>query len=429
MREKKKANLFVASLPILFVIVALILGNTIFSIRMEAILLISVAFSAAIAYGLGYSWDEIQVGMMDRIAASMPAILTMLCVGGLIAAMIFSGIVPMIIYYGMELISPKFLAATAFIIVALVSTVTGSSWASAGTVGVAMIGIASALGVSLPVVAGTSMTTEFTTPESIVLLSSQLKEMYNFNILLLLPPSLIVFGAVKKWPTIPVLVIATLVSMVMGSLIQGLDFADACTAIIKGFDVTMLGYEGEVLPEIIQLLNRGGINAMGPTAILGFIAMAFAGVMNVTKFLEILLTSILKSVKSERGLMFASSIVAMILGVSTGSVNVTLVVTGEMFRGEFVKRRLHPANLSRICEDIGTTFLAIVPWSSNGIYMQSTLGVMAAAYAPWAIVNYAVVLIGVVIAITGIGVRRLTDEEYEEYVKELGLEDSEGIIA
>lgn len=61
--------------------------------------------------------------------------------------------------------------------------------------------------------------------------------------------------------------------------------------------------------------------------------------------------------------------------------------------------------------------------------MQSTLGVMAAAYAPWAIVNYAVVLIGVVIAITGIGVRRLTDEEYEEYVKELGLEDSEGIIA
>ncbi len=485
MREKKKASLFVASLPILFVIVALILGNTIFSIRMEAILLISVAFSAAIAYGLGYSWNEIQDGMMDRIAASMPAILTMLCVGGLIAAMIFSGIVPMIIYYGMELISPKFLAPTAFIIVALVSTVTGSSWASAGTVGVAMIGIASALGVSLPVVAGavvggamfgdknsplsdttnltativgcsvydhvrqmlwttvpaaliaigvyffagTSMSNEFAAPESIVLLSSQLNEMYNFNILLLLPPLLIVFGAVKKWPTIPVLVIATLVSMVMGSLIQGLNFADACTSIIKGFDVTMLGYEGEVLPEVIQLLNRGGINAMGPTAILGFIAMAFAGVMNVTKFLDILLTSILKSVKSERGLMFASSIVAMILGVSTGSVNVTLVVTGEMFRGEFIKRRLHPANLSRICEDIGTTFLAILPWSSNGIYMQSTLGVMAAAYAPWAIVNYAVVLIGVAIAVTGIGVRRLTDEEYEEYAKELGLEDGEGVIA
>lgn len=188
-------------------------------------------------------------------------------------------------------------------------------------------------------------------------------------------------------------------------------------AIIKGFDITMLGYEEEVLTEVIQLLNRVGINAMGPTAILGFIAMAFAGVMNVTKFLGILLTSILKSVKSEHGLMFASSIVAMILGgVSTGSVNVTLVVTGEMFRGEFVKRRLHPANLSRICEDIGTTFLAILPWSSNGIYMQSTFGVMAAAYAPWAIVNYAVVLIGV---------RRLTDEEY---AKELGLEDGEGVI-
>ena len=148
--------------------------------------------------------------------------------------------------------------------------------------------------------------------------------------------------------------------------------------------------------------------------------MEFYGIMNVTKLLGILLTSILKSVKSERGLMFASSIVAMILGVSTGSVNVTLVVIGEMFRGEFVKRRLQPANLSRLCEDIGTTFLAILPWSSNGIYMQSILGVMAAAYTPWTIVNYAVVLIGVAIAVTGIGVRRLTDEEY---AKELGLED------
>lgn len=485
MKQKREASLFIASLPILFVVIALILGNTIFSIRMEAILLISVAFSATLAYWLGYTWDEIQEGMIDRISASMPAILTMLCVGGLIAAMIYSGIVPMIIYYGIKLISPKFLAPTAFIIVALVSTVTGSSWASAGTVGVAMVGIASALGVSLPVVAGavvggamfgdknsplsdttnltativgcsvydhvkqmlwttvpaaiiaigvyffagTSMSTEFTAPESIVLLSSQLESMYNFNILLLLPPLLIVIGAFKKWPTIPVLVIATLASMIMGTLIQGFDFANACTAIIKGFDVSMLGFEGEILPEITQLLNRGGINSMGPTAILGFIAMAFAGVMNVTKFLDILLASILKSVKSVRGLMFASSIVAMILGVSTGSVNVTLVVTGEMFRTEFVRRGLHPANLSRICEDIGTTFLAILPWSSNGIYMQSTLGVMAASYAPWAIVNYAVVLIGIVIATTGIGIRKLTDEEYAEYAKELGIEEKKTVSA
>lgn len=481
MKQKREVNLLIASLPILFVTIALILGNTIFTIRMEAILLIAVAFSAALAYWIGYSWDEIQKGMIDRISASMPAILTMLCVGGLIAAMIFSGIVPMIIYYGIKLISPKFLAPTAFIIVALVSTVTGSSWASAGTVGVAMIGIASALGASLPVVAGavvggamfgdknsplsdttnltativgcsvydhvkqmlwttvpaaiigigiyffagTSMVTEFTAPESIILLSNQLETMYKFNILLLLPPLLIVFGAVKKWPTIPVLVIATLASMLMGSFIQGFNFADACTAIIKGFDVAMLGFEGEVLPEISQLLNRGGINSMGPTAILGFIAMAFAGVMNVTKFLDVLLEGILKSVKSERGLLFSSMIVAMILGVSTGSVNVTLVVTGEMFRGEYVKRGLHPANLSRICEDIGTTFLAILPWSSNGIYMQSTLGVLAIQYAPWAIINYAVVLIGAAIAITGVGIRRLSDKEYIEYARELGLENKE----
>lgn len=137
---KKKPTVVQALAPIIFMIVALTIGNGFLKMKVEPIMVLSAFFAGIIALSLGYTWKEMQDAIIDKIASALPATLILWSVGFLIGSLMFAGTVPMIIYYGVQLISPKFLLVTAFLASALVSTVTGTSWGSAGTIGVAMMG-------------------------------------------------------------------------------------------------------------------------------------------------------------------------------------------------------------------------------------------------------------------------------------------------
>lgn len=463
---RKKPSLLQAVFPIAFMIFALAMGFK-FKLRTEPLLIISAFVAGIIAKSLGYTWKEMQEAIIEKIAAAMPATLILWSVGFLIGSWMFSGTVPMIIYYGVQIVNPKFLLVTAFIITAIVSTVTGTSWGSAGTIGVALMGIAGGLGVSLPATAGAvvagayfgdkisplSDTTNLApiaagselyehikhmlwttlpaaavsiivyfivglkatgsanTPEKVQTMLSQLDAMFTWNIILIVPVVLIIIGSVKKWPTIPTMLGTSLFSIILGVFVHGFTFSNGFTALVKGFNVSMTAFEGETIWEVTRLINRGGVVSVTGTTVLIFCAMGFAGIVSRTGMLDVVLQKIMSKVKSTAGIILSTVASCFTVAFVTGSSYLSILLPGEIFKDVYVQKNLHPKNLSRTLEDSGTVLVPLVPWSAAGAYMAATLGVPTLEYLPWAILNYTGIIFAIILALTGIGIAKLDDSD------------------
>lgn len=429
--QKKKPTVLQAITPILFMIVALAIGYGYLKMKIEPIMVISAFFAAIIALKLGYTWEEMQKSIIDKIASALPATLILWSVGFLIGSLMFAGTVPMIIYYRVQLINPKFILVTAFISSALLSLVTGTSWGAAGTIGVAMMGIAGGLGVSLPATAGAVVAGAFfgdklsplsdttnlapmaagselyehikhmlytTLPAAIVSLIVYLFvgfkttgadiSMFNFNIILLMPIVLVILGSVKKWPTIPTMLGTSIFTIILGVAVQGFSLVDGFSALVGGFDVTMTGYAGEVAEEVLKLINRGGVASVTSTTVLIFCAMGFAGIVSVSGMLDVVLELLMSKVKSTFGIILSTIVSCFTVAFVTGSSYLSILIPGELFKDVYPKKGLSPKNLSRTLEDSGTVIVPLVPWSAAGAYMASTLGVSTMEYLPWAVLNY-----------------------------------------
>ncbi|NVF11902.1 Na+/H+ antiporter NhaC [Anaerococcus sp. AGMB00486] len=472
-KEKKKPNTIQAMSPLVVMIVLLTIGVGILKLRAEPIILLCTIFASIIAMKLGYTWEELQVGIIEKISRALPATLILWSVGFLIGAWMFSGTVPMIIYYGVQIMNPRFLYLSAFLITAVLSTVTGTSWGSAGTVGVAIMGIAQGLNMSLPITAGAvvagsyfgdklspfSDTTNLaplaagsnlyehikhmlyttipasiisiivylivglradvtvTSSESVALIQNQLSGIYNWNILLILPVIIMLVGSILKYPTLPTMVVNSLVSVVIGVLVQGFSLKDGFISMINGFNIEMTGFQANIIDDIQTLINRGGAVSMTTTTVLVFCSMGFAGVMSTSGMLDVVLDAILKRVKSTFGVILSTIASCFTVAFVTGNSYLSILIPGELFRKIYLERNLHPKNLSRTLEDSGTVLVPLIPWSAAGAYMTATLGVETLAYLPWAILNYTGIMMAIILAFTGIGITKISDKEKEEFLK------------
>lgn len=453
-------------------IVLLTIGVGFMKLRAEPIILICATFAAIIAQRLGYTWDELQKGIIEKISSALPATLILWSVGLLIGSWMFSGTVPMIIYYGVELINPRFLYVTAFLITAVLSTVTGTSWGSAGTIGVAIMGIAQGLGMSLPITAGAvvagsyfgdklspfSDTTNLaplaagselyehikhmlytTVPASITaiivylvvglsaesssastdsvsIIQNQLSGIYNWSFILIIPVVIMLVGSVMKFPTLPTMVVNSLISVIIGIFIQGFTLKNGFISMINGFNVTMSNFDGEVLKDITTLINRGGAVSMTTTTVLVFCSMGFAGIMSTSGMLDVVLEAILKRVKTAFGVILSTIASCFTVAFVTGNSYLSILIPGELFSKIYLERNLHPKNLSRTLEDSGTVLVPLIPWSAAGAYMAATLGVDTLVYLPWAVLNYMGIVFAIILAMTGIGITKITDEEKEKFL-------------
>ncbi len=459
-RVKKKPTFVQAVMPIVFMMVTLVIGVGYMKLKAEPILILIAFLAGGIAISLGYSWDEMQKGIIEKISMAMPAILILWSVGALIGSWMFSGVIPMIIYYGVEIINPKFLLVTAFLITAVFSTITGTSWGSVGTIGVAIMGIAGGLGVSLPATAGAvvagsyfgdklsplsdttnlaplaagatlydhikhmlyttvpativSLTVYFiaglgtsgagSTAEAVSSLQNILSSMFNWNIILLIPVILILVGSFVKWPTIPTMLCSALIAVLIGIIMQGFTLKNGFISLISGFNVTMTGYEGEVTKDVLTLINRGGSVSMAGTTILVFCAMGFAGIMSVTGMLDVVLETITKKVKSTSGIIVSTIASCFTVAFVTGNSYLSILLPGQLFSSVYEKYNLQAKNLSRTLEDSGTVLVPLVPWSAAGAYMTATLGVDTLEYLPWAVMCYMGIVFAIILAFTGIGI-------------------------
>src|SRR5699024_3137086 len=146
---QRKPTLFEAFIPIVAMLLLLAIGYGVYGLSPEPLLILASIFAGFIALRVGVKWDDMMVGIREKLDMAMPAILVLISIGILIGTWMISGTIPLMIYYGLELINPRFIVLIAFVVSAIISIGTGTSWGSAGTVGVALIGIATGLGASL----------------------------------------------------------------------------------------------------------------------------------------------------------------------------------------------------------------------------------------------------------------------------------------
>ena len=414
-REKRVPTFLEAILPIIVMLVVLTIGKGIMGLATEPFLLMVTAFAGILAWRMGYSWDEMMQEICQKVARGMPAILILISVGAVVGTWMISGTIPMMIYYGVQIVNPRWMLVTSFIISAIVSVCTGTSWGTVATMGVALMGISGTLGVSLPATAGAvvagayfgdklsplSDTTNLspiaagsqlyehiahmlwtTIPASIIslivyaiagkgvaagadassetvtMMMGQLDQMFQWNILLFLPILVVLAGSILQKPTIPVMLLSSVVAGAEAMIFQGSSFADVITSSASGFSVSMVnraGWDPETATaEVLKLLERGGLSGMMSTCLLVFCAFCFAGIMSKSGSLDVIINKILSIAKNTGTLIAATVVSCITMAFSTGNSYLSILIPGEMFRKAYVKRGLHPKNLSRTLEDAGT---------------------------------------------------------------------------
>ncbi|ATG50396.1 Na+/H+ antiporter NhaC [Brachybacterium vulturis] len=464
----RRPTLLIALIPIVGMAVFLGVGYLAFGLNAEPMIILSAIVAGIVARSLGWSWDEMIDSVADKMRKTWPAILILVCVGLLIGAWMAGGTIPMMIYWGLKLISPKFIGLTALFVTSIVALATGTSWGAVGTIGVAFMGVAIGMDASLPLVAGAvvagayfgdkmsplsdttnlaSMITQVNLYEHIANLlwttlpayvasavvflfvglstsgaggvsSSTVEGMlvaldsgFEFNLVILLPVLVILAGSLLRLPTIPVMLTASAVAMINALAFQGIALQDVFDAIVNGFDLEMItrgrfdaAAGGE---DLATLLNRGGMNSMMGTLLIAFCAIAFAGIVDVTGSLQVLVERLLSGVRNTFGLVAATVVTCLTTIGVTCNGQISIILPGEIFHPEYVKRGVHPKVLGRTIEDSASVIEPLLPWTAAGAYMAATLGVPTIEYLPWAVQNWAAVLVALVLAATGLGITRL----------------------
>lgn len=446
---------------LLFLIVSLMATIMLFGGDPHMPILVTAGVASIVAIRAGYKWDDIQDGIIDGIKMSMQAILILMIVGMLIGVWILAGVVPTMIYYGLKILSPGIFLVATCLICCIVSLATGSSWTTAGTVGVALMGVGMGLGMPLPMVAGAiisgayfgdkmsplSDTTNlapamagsdlfdhvkhmiYTTGPSLIIalilygilgaryagkeldvaqinqLLDGLAGQFAINPLLFIPPIIVILMVVFKVPAIPGLIGGVVLGGIFAAIFQGAGMS----AIIEASHYGFVSETGIV--EIDDLLSRGGLDSMMWTVSLIMIAMSFGGVLERTGMLNALLEKVLRVVNSTGSLVLATVLSCFFINLTSGDQYMSLVVPGRMFKNAYAERGLHPKNLSRVLEDAGTLSSPLIPWNTCGAFMLSTLAVHPFAYLPYAFLNLLNPIVSVFYGYTGLTMEKLPEEE------------------
>lgn len=474
-KQKKEATLGISIIPVLVIVACLSAAIIIFGADPHIPILIGAAVGTLIAvFGLGYKWEEIEKGIIDSIGSVMQAIIILAIIGMLIGSWIAGGIVPTLIYYGLQILSPTFFLVTALFLCSIVSLATGSSWTTAGTVGVALIGIATGLGVSVPLAAGCivsgayfgdkmsplSDTTNlapamagstlfdhikhmmYTTGLSygitailFIILGLQyrgaeldaaeiqgildaIKSIYVVNPLFLLVPVITIGAVALKVPAIPGLIMGVVLGALC-MLFQGGDLGAILDVIQNG----TVAESGHVMVD--ELLSGGGMQSMMWTISLIMCALTFGGVLESTGMMACIAGKMLDKAKSTGSLVLVTVLSCLFVNILCADQYLGIALPGKMFKEAYRERGLAPRNLSRALEDSGTVTSALVPWNTCGATMSAFLGVSTFAYAPFAFFNYLSPIVSVLYGFLGFSIMTLEeDPASEQYVRPMKLKKS-----
>jgi len=447
-----------AEAVVAFVIpVLVILWGTVFA-KLPAILPLIMATAIACLFGkyLGYSWKDLQEGMFDSIHRVHIAILILIAVGMLVGVWILAGTIPTIIYWGLKVISPSSFLVTTFILCVIASTMTGTSFGTMGTVGVALMGVGQALGYPLPLVVGAIVSGAYfgdkmspassstniassvcevdlfthigsmmwtTIPAAVVTaiiytimglnhhvggdvggnittITQTLNATFNLSLWTLVPPLLLMILAYRRIPAVPLITLSVVLGAIVALIFQGQSIIAICNSAVNGY----VGHTG--VKQLDTLLTRGGINSMMSTVMLLITAVCFGGVLEKTGVLEAIVDASLKWATNTGRLIIAVLFASYIMLIGTGSQSVTMIIPGRAYAPVFRERGLHLRVLSRTVEDGGCIASPLVPWSVHAFYILGVLGVSAYEFAPYAFMCWIVPIFSIAYGYTGFAIWR-----------------------
>ena len=419
------------------------------------------------------SWQSLENAMVVGISRSMSANLILLMVGGLCGTWMHSGIIPTMIYYGLEVISARWLLLTSCVLCALVSLCIGSSWTTIATIGVGLMGIGRTLGLEDGWVAGAiisgayfgdkmsplSETTNLASSISDVPLFTHIKNLlhttvptllitlvaftvvgltggggadidtnaavemqhhlnatFPITMWLLLLPLLVFFLIYKGMAATMVLFIGMLLGGIIVCFTQGFDFAIECA-------FGEVGYTTGV-DTIDSLTSTRGMGGMLYTIWLIICSMSFGGVMERSGMLESITEYLLKVIKGRTSAVATTCMSSIFLNVTTGDQIISIILPSKMYGSAFDRLKLPRKLMSRSLEDGGTVTSVLVPWNSCGMTQSTVLGVATTIYAPYTLFCWISPLMSVIAAFVKQYVMKKEDQE-SDFVTISGQEEEE----
>ncbi|NKI27633.1 Na+/H+ antiporter NhaC [Arenibacter sp. 6A1] len=454
--ENKELSIWEALIPVIALVAMLaynvfVFGDDALSGSNQFILLLGGAVAAIVGVFNKISYTKMMSEVAENVKSTTGALLILLMVGALSGTWLISGIIPTMIYYGLQILNPTIFLMASVIICAIISIATGSSWTTSATVGIALIGIGNALGIPLGMTAGAILSGAYfgdkmsplsdttnlaaamagsdlfshikymsltTIPTILVTLTvfvvlgftidttgstdtqallSAISETFQINGWLFLVPVAVVLLILKKAPPLLALLIGTLLGGLFALIFQ----PEVVMGITEAKELTFRsGYEG-VIKAITQstsiptesavlsdLFSSKGMSGMLGTIWLILCAMVFGGIMDGIGALSRISAALLSMAKSTFGLFSSTVASCLALNVTASDQYLAIVVPGKMFSKAYQEKGLAPENLSRTLEDSGTVTSVLIPWNTCGAYHSGVLGVSVADYFFYAIFNW-----------------------------------------
>ncbi|HSG91368.1 MAG TPA: Na+/H+ antiporter NhaC family protein [Pseudomonadales bacterium] len=432
-----------------------ILGVGLFhlDVPIHALLFLCLCWAVVNARAAGATYGSVRDMMIAGISEALPAIFIFFLIGIVIASYMVSGTVAALMVFGLDWLTPGTFLVLAFVLAALMSLATGTSWGTVGTVGVVFMGIGEAMGVSAPLVAGVvisgatfgdklspvSDTTNLAAMSAGTDLFTHIRAMLyttvpTFLIVLAILLALATVTPVAPMPAQPERIrSALLAAYEIDWLVASLPIvvmlvlslrrvppevcmtASAAAALLLAFvqqdrsATELLGVLWQNQPgttgiaSLDGLLGRGGMASMSWTLMLALLALALGGVLLRGRFLEVLLAGLTRRVRRPASLVAATIGTGVLGNAALGEAYVSIILTAQTFRPAYAGQRLSPALLSRSVEEGATLTTGLIPWTTAGAFYAATLGVPTLDYVPYAFLNYLNPLVAIVMASLGIG--------------------------
>ncbi len=475
-QQNKNLSIWEALIPVIALIGMLaynvyVFGDDALSGSNQFVLLIGGVVAAVVGFKNKVSFQLMMDEVAENIKSTASAILILLMVGALAGTWLISGIIPSMIYYGLQVLNPTIFLVACLIICAVISVATGSSWTTAATVGIALIGIGGALDISLgmtagavlsgayfgdkmspmsdttnlaPAMAGTDLFTHikymaYTTVPTFVVtfifflilgftqsasgdantgqMLADIDKAFNITPWLFLVPVVVVVLIIKKTPPLIALLAGTILGGIFALIFQpqvvaqvaGVEKLDFNSAYKGVMQAITVDTSVATDNEVLKdLFTAGGMKKMLGTIWLILCAMVFGGIMDAIGALAKISSFMLNLFDSIFGL-FASTVCTCIgLNVTASDQYLALVVPGKMYAKAFKDKGLAPENLSRTLEDSGTVTSVLIPWNTCGAYHSGVLGVPVVDYAFYAMFNWLSPFMTLIFAAFRIKIRQLT---------------------
>ncbi len=461
----KKTPSFTHAFITLAIIISVIsVGLFFLETSLHSLLLICLLVAAISAWLLGHDFRSIRQAMNGGISDALSAIYIFILIGVLIASFIESGTLAILVYYGIEFVSPAIFLPAGMVLCSFMSIVTGTSWGTVGTVGVVLMGIGTAMGIPAPLVAGMiisgacfgdkmspmSDTTNLSAMTSRVKLYSHIGSMalttgptyilaliiftllglnyagyqlpttdlyalqdaisghFNLNILALLP--LVIMLGLSFWRVAaePTMMAAVVTAVLIAVFVQKQEMTVVLSSLYDGGSI-QTGLES-----LDQLLGRGGIASMMWTLSLSLLALALGGILESCQFLRVLISVVLTRLKRVSSLVATTIITCFLGNIAMGEAYMSIILGGQLFGEAYDNCEVDRRVLSRSLEEGATLTTALIPWTTGGAFFASTLGVNVLDYAPWALLNWMNPILSILFACFGLALFRSQDRSAAE---------------